>query len=132
MSGRTTNEFVVTNTLGEEIFAKTFSTNLERAWADVLTTVHRPDAIPALIAVLDHRGTLDELKQTVLAEAAAELRADVEHKRTNGKLGEAVALIEAGAARDDVIAAGISRRTFFRAQRQCQSAKPRRPDRHAS
>ena len=54
MSGRTTNEFVVTNTLGEEIFAKTFSTNLERAWADVLTTVHRPDAIPALIAVLDH------------------------------------------------------------------------------
>ena len=110
------------------------SATLAAAWRDVLATVHRPDVIPALVRVLDHRGALDEIKQAVLAEAAGELRADIEYKQAhpNGKLGEVVALIEAGAARDDVIAAGMSRRTFFRAQRQCQSAKPRRPDRHAS
>jgi hypothetical protein len=55
------------------------STPLERAWSDVIAGVSaRPGSIAALVNALDRCEALDRIKQRVLAEAAAELRADRE------------------------------------------------------
>lgn len=51
---------------------------LEDAWDAVITNITGPASVAALVAVLDRCQALDEIKQRVLAEAAAELRADHE------------------------------------------------------
>jgi cobalamin biosynthesis protein CbiD len=100
------------------------STALEAAW-QVFAAEAEPASIAALVSVLDRRGDLNEVKQRVLAEAAEELRADrtsVAHAQHAGKLAEAVMLIEAGAAKE-VVLAKVSRRTYFRARRECQECQ---------
>lgn len=98
--------------------------SLETAWGDVIANLDGPASIDALVRVLDKLDALDAIKQRVLAEAAAELRADVADvtRVTQGKLGQAVALIEAGAAKE-VVLAKVSRRTYYRARRECQECQ---------
>jgi hypothetical protein len=95
------------------------STALEAAWSDVITNLTGPASIAALVNVLDRHGDLDTVKDGAVASAGDELRADVNARVTQGQLGQAVALIEAGAAKDVVIAK-VSRRTYYRARRECQ------------
>jgi hypothetical protein len=94
-------------------------------WHSVLEAAYvarGPAAITALVEELDARGDLDSVKDRLLAEAADEMRSDM-RARIPGKLGQAVALIEAGEGKPRVLAAGISRRTYFRARRQCQECQ---------
>jgi hypothetical protein len=94
---------------------------LEARWDDVIGRVDGP-SIAALVNVLDRRGHLDGVKDEVFARAVDELRTDVPSAGHEGKLGRALELIEAGADKATVVSS-TSRRTYFRARRQCQSAK---------
>jgi hypothetical protein len=98
-------------------------TPLKRAWHDVLASITAPEAISALVNALDNRGDLASLKDRLLAEAADDLRADHLPRPSVGQLARAVTLIEGGAPKARVLAAGISRRTYFRARRQCQQCQ---------
>jgi hypothetical protein len=49
------------------------SAKLEAAWHDVIANIG-PEAIPALVAVLDRYRALDEIKQRAFREAAKEMR----------------------------------------------------------
>ncbi len=93
------------------------STRLEAAWQDVIGAIDKGN-ITALVNVLNKSGALD----SVLAEAAAELHADRAPRPSGGQLATALALIEAGAAKDAVLAK-VSRRTYYRARRECQECQ---------
>ncbi|MFI5003451.1 MAG: hypothetical protein ACHQE6_00410 [Solirubrobacterales bacterium] len=52
-------------------------TDLDAAWADVISGLDsKPESIAALVRTLDRLDALDAIKQQVLADAAAELKAD--------------------------------------------------------
>ena len=97
---------------------------LERAWADVMAGIDDASR-GALIRVLSRLGALDG----IYAEAVEDIRADVagatKRRAPTGKLRQAIALIEAGETKPRVLAAGISRRTYFRARRECQECQAR-------
>jgi hypothetical protein len=99
--------------------------SLQSGWDNVLDGLD-DESTCVLVDRLNRRGHLDRVKDRVVAQAGEELRADVAGETTTrtGKLGQAVALIEAGAAKD-VVLAKVSRRTYFRARRQweCQECQ---------
>jgi hypothetical protein len=99
---------------------------LETRWSDVVGMLDA-QSVTALVAVLDRRGDLNAVKDRVVAQAGEDIRADVagatkRTRATAGKLGAAVALIEAGAAKE-VVLTKVSRRTFFRARQECQECQ---------
>ncbi len=92
--------------------------------SDVIAGI-APDSLTALVNALKRSGALDG----VLAEASTELRDDHTLRPSHGQLATAIRLVEAGAPKD-VVLAKVSRRTYFRARRECQEcqATPTRTD----
>jgi hypothetical protein len=71
------------------------STALEAAWGDVITNIRGPDTVAALVNVLDKCQALDQLKERILSEAAAELRADGLVSVADGKRRQAERMLDA-------------------------------------
>jgi len=89
------------------------------------------NAGPATMALyLDGRGDLDPIKDALLQREAEALRTDREGELPAGALADACTIIAetpAAEAKQRVLAAGISRRTYFRARKVSAKSANHRP-----